>query len=107
MVVRGFTFGTDVNSDRINAVRCKYIILQTLRNGLWSLLSSQTVRMSYKGMVKIEEKIKSIFAQLVADDIVDKFVYVINPLKENFLANDDVARAANASKRVRCIKRWR
>ncbi len=104
MIVRGFTFGTDVNSDRINAVRCKYIILQTLRNGLWSLLSSQTARMSYKGMVKIEEKIKSIFAQLVADDIVDKFVYVINPLKANFLANDDVAKAANASKRVSGIR---
>jgi len=104
MIVRGFTFGTDVNSDRINAVRCKYIILQTLRNGLWSLLSSQTVRMSYKGMVKIEEKIKSIFAQLVADDIVDKFVYVRIPLKANFLANDDVAKAANAAKRVSGIK---
>ena len=104
MIVRGFTFGTDVNSDRINAVRCKYIILQTLRNGLWALLSSQTVRMSYKGMVKIEEKIRSIFAQLVADDIVDRFVYVRVPLKDNFLANDDVAKAANASKRVSGIK---
>ena len=104
MIVRGFTFGTDVNSDRINAVRCKYIILQTLRNGLWSLLSSQTVRMSYKGMVKIEEKIKSIFAQLVADDIVDKFVYVRIPLKANFLAGDAVAQAANAAKKVSGIK---
>lgn len=104
MVVRGFTFGTDVNSDRINAVRCKYIMLQTLRNGLWSLFASQTVRMSYKGMVKIEEKIKSIFAQLVADDIIDRFVYVRIPLKANFLANDDVAKAANASKRVSGIR---
>ncbi len=104
MIVRGFTFGTDVNSDRINAVRCKYIIIQTLRNGLWSLLSSQTVRMSYKGMVRIEDKIRSIFSQLVADDIVDKFVYVRIPLKTNFLANDAVARAANASKRVSGIK---
>ena len=104
MVVRGFTFGTDVNSDRINAVRCKYIILRTLRNGLWSLLASRNVRMNYKGMVKIEEKIKAIFAQLVADDIVDKFVYVRNPLKEHFLVNDDVAKAANAAKRVSGIK---
>ena len=104
MIVRGFTFGTDVNSDRINAVRCKYVILQSLRNGLWSLLASQTVRMNYKGMVKIEEKIKAIFAQLVADDIVDKFVYVRIPLKANFLANDDVAKAANAAKRVSGIK---
>jgi len=104
MIVRGFTFGTDVNSDRINAVRCKYIILQTLRNQLWGLLSGRTVRMNYKGMVKIEEKIKAIFAQLVADDIVDKFVYVKIPLKANFLANDDVARAANAAKRVSGIQ---
>jgi len=60
--------------------------------------------MNYKGMVKIEEKIKAIFAQLVADDIVDKFVYVRNPLKEHFLVNDDVAKAANAAKRVSGIK---
>jgi len=104
MIVRGFTFGTDVNSDRINAVRCKYIMLQTLRNGLWSLFASQTVRMTYKGMVKIEEKISAIFAQLVADDIVDKFVYVRNPLKAHFLVNDAVAKAANASKRVSGIR---
>lgn len=104
MIVRGFTFGTDVNSDRINAVRCKYIILQTLRNGLWSMLSSQTVRMTYKGMVRIEEKIRAIFSQLVADDIVDKFVYVKIPLKANFLVNDDVAKAANAAKRVSGIQ---
>lgn len=104
MIVRGFTFGTDVNSDRINAVRCKYIILQTLRNGLWGLLAGRTVRMNYKGMVKIEEKIKAIFAQLVADDIVDKFVYVKIPLKANFLANDAVAQAANAAKRVTGIQ---
>lgn len=104
MIVRGFTFGTDVNSDRINAVRCKYIMLQTLRNGLWSLLASQTVRMTYKGMVKIEQKIESIFAQLVADDIIDKFVYVNNPLKAHFLVMDDVAKAANAAKKVSGIK---
>lgn len=104
MIVRGFTFGTDVNSDRINAVRCKYIILQTLRNGLWALLSGRTVRMNYKGMVKIEEKIKAIFSQLVADDIVDRFAYVRIPLKDNFLANDAVAQAANAAKRVSGIQ---
>ena len=68
------------------------------------LLSSQTVRMTYKGMVKIEQKIESIFAQLVADDIIDKFVYVNNPLKEHFLVMDDVAKAANASKKVSGIK---
>jgi hypothetical protein len=88
MIVRGFTFGTDANSDRINAVRCKYIILQTLRNGLWSLLSSRTVRMSYKGIVKVEEQIKGIFAGLVADDIVDSFAYVRIPLKYDFLAKN-------------------
>lgn len=104
MIVRGFTFGTDVNSDRINAVRCKYIMLQTLRNGLWSLLSSRTVRMNYKGMVKIEQKIESIFAQLVFDDIIDKFAYVDNPLKEHFLVMDDVAKAANAAKKVSGIR---
>ncbi len=88
MIVRGFTFGTDVNSDRINAVRCKYIILRTLRNGLWSLLASQTVRMSYKGIVKVEEQIKGIFTGLAKDDIIDSFAYVRIPLKFDFLAKN-------------------
>ena len=94
MIVRGFTFGTDANSDRINIVRCKYIILKTLRNGLWSLLSSQTVRMSYKGIVRVEEQIKGIFAGLVADDIVDSFSYVRIPLKYDFLAKNAASRLA-------------
>lgn len=104
MIVRGWTFGTDVNSDRINAVRCKYIILQTLRNGIWSLLASQTVRMSYKGIVKVEERIKGIFAGLVADDIVDKFVYVRIPLKYDFLANNEAAKLANAKSEISGIR---
>ncbi len=104
MIVRGFTFGTDVNSDRINAVRCKYIILRTLRNGLWSLLSSRTVRMSYKGIVKVEEQIKGIFAGLVADDIVDSFAYVRIPLKEDFLARNAASRAASALSQISGIR---
>jgi len=104
MIVRGWTFGTDINSDRINAVRCKYIILQTLRNGLWSLLASQTVRMSYKGIVQVEEHIRGIFAGLVADDIVDKFAYVRIPLKNDFLANNDAAKLANAKSEISGIR---
>jgi len=104
MIVRGFTFGTDANSDRINAVRCKYIILQTLRNGIWSLLASRTVRMSYKGIVKLEEQIKGIFAGLVADDIVDSFAYVNIPLKYDFLANNAAAQLANAKSEISGIR---
>ena len=104
MIVRGWTFGTDANSDRINAVRCKYIILQTLRNGLWSLLASQTVRMSYKGIVKVEEHIRGIFAGLVADDIVDSFAYVRIPLKNDFLANNAASRLANARSEISGIR---
>ena len=104
MVVRGWTFGTDANSDRINAVRCKYIILQTLRNGIYSLLSSRTVRMSYKGIVKLEEHIKGIFAGLVASDIVDSFAYVRIPLKYDFLANNDAAKLANIKSEISGIR---
>ena len=104
MIVRGFTFGTDANSDRINAVRCKYIILKTLRNGLYSLLASQTVRMNYKGIVKIEEHIRGIFAGLVADDIVDSFVYVRIPLKNDFLARNEASRIAAAKSEISGIR---
>jgi hypothetical protein len=104
MVVRGFTFGTDVNSDRIDAVRCKYIILRTLRNGLWSLLASQTVRMNYKGIVRVEEAIKGIFARLKADDIIDDFAYVTIPLKQNFLANDTTAQQASQLRKISGIR---
>ena len=104
MIVRGWTFGTDANSDRINAVRCKYIILRTLRNGLWSLLASQTVRMSYKGIVEVEEHIRGIFAGLVADDIVDSFAYVRIPLKYDFLAKNEASRIANAKSEISGIR---
>ncbi len=104
MIVRGFTFGTDANSDRINAVRSKYIILQSLRNGLWSLLASQTVRMSYKGIVKVEEHIKGIFAGLVADDIVDSFAYVRIPLKYDFLAKNAASILANQKSEISGIR---
>ncbi len=104
MIVRGFTFGTDANSDRINAVRCKYIILRTLRNGLWSLLSSQTVRMSYKGIVKVEEHIRGIFAGLVGDDIIDSFAYVRIPLKNDFLANNAASKIAAAKSEISGIR---
>jgi len=104
MIVRGFTFGTDVNSDRLNAVRCKYIILKTLRNGLWSILASQTVRMNYKGIVKVEEHIRGIFAGLVADDIVDSFAYVNIDLKNDFLANNAASRLAAAKSEISGIR---
>ena len=104
MIVRGFTFGTDANSDRINAVRCKYIILQTLRNGLWSLLASQSVRMSYKGIVKVEEYIRGIFAGLVGDDIVDSFAYVNIPLKYDFLAKNAASRIAAGKSEISGIR---
>ena len=104
MIVRGFTFGTDANSDRINAVRSKYLILQTLRNGLWSVLASQTVRMSYKGIVKVEEQIRGIFAGLVADDIVDSFAYVRIPLKYDFLAKNAASRLAASKSEISGIR---
>ena len=104
MIVRGFTFGTDVNSDRINAVRCKYIILRSLRNGIWSLLASQSVRMSYKGIVKTEEHIKGIMAGLVGDDIIDSVAYVRIPLKTDFLANNAAAKAAAALSQISGIR---
>jgi len=104
MIVRGFTFGTDANSDRINAVRSKYIILQTLRNGLWSLLAGRKVRMSYKGIVKVEEHIKGIFAGLVSNDIIDSFAYVRIPLKNDYLANNAAAQLATARSEISGIR---
>ena len=104
MIVRGFTFGTDANSDRINIVRCKYIILQTLRNGLWSLLAGRKTRMSYKGIVQVEEQIKGIFAGLVKDDIVDSFAYVRIPLKYDFLAKNAASKLAAAKSEISGIR---
>ena len=103
-VLRGFTFGTDVNSERINAVRCKYIIVQTLRNGLYSLLSSRTVRLSYNGMQRVKAQIEAIFATLKDQGIVDGLVYVKIPVEQDFLANNAAGKLARQKREIPAIE---
>lgn len=103
-ILRGFTFGTDVNSNRVNAVRCKFIIVQTLRNGLYALLSSRTVRLGYNGMQTVKARIQAIFATMADQGIVDGLAYVNIPVEDDFLANNEAARIARQNREIPAIE---
>ena len=103
-VVRGFTLGTDSNSDRIEAVRCKFIIVQTLRNALISLLSARTVRMSYQGMQSVKKQIEAVFSTLQDQGIVDGLVSVEIPVEDDLLLNNAAAKLARQKKQIPAIR---
>jgi len=104
LITRGFTFGTDVNSDRINAVRCKYIILQTLRNDLMALLAERTVLMSYNGMQKLKNRIKATFKILQDKRIVDGLEYVRIPCEQDLLLNNEAGKLVRQRREVPAIE---
>jgi len=103
-ISRGFTFGTDVNSNRINAVRCKYIILQTLKNDLTALLHERTVLMSYDGMQRLKNRIRATFKILKDKRIVDGLAYVVIPSEQDLLLNNEAGRLIRQRMEVPAIE---
>jgi len=103
-ITRGFTFGADVNSNRINAVRCKYIILQSLKNDLTALLHERTVLMSYAGMQAIKNRIKATFKLLGDKRIVDGLEYVRIPGEQDLLLNTDAGKLMRQRMEVPAIE---
>ena len=99
----GFTFGTGYSS-RINYVRCKYIISQSLINGIWELLSSRTVRMSYAGMQLMRNKITGIFKTLREQGIHDGLAYVKIPIEDDLKNNTAAGTAARLSRTIPSIE---
>lgn len=103
LISHGFTLGVGYSS-RINYVRCKYIISQNLVNGLWALLASRTVLMSYAGMQTVKNKIKGIFKTLQDQRIVDGLAYVRIPVESDLRKNTQAGRDARAARTIPSIE---
>lgn len=103
LISHGFTFGTGYSS-RINYVRCKYIIAQTLRNGLWELLASRKVKMSYAGMQLVKNKISGIFKTLQDQGIHDGLAYVRIPIETDLKNNTSAGQDARAAREIPSIE---
>lgn len=94
LITSGFTFGSG-DFSRINGTRCKYIIAQSLRNGMEALLAERDTYCSVSGCERVEERIEGIFNYLVRQGIIDEFVSVNIPLKEDFKNNTEAAQLAS------------
>jgi len=91
-------------SSRINYVRCKYIIAQELINGIWALLASRRVRMSYNGMQVVKSTIAGIFKTLQDQGIHDGLAYVKIPVEIDLKNNTDAGKAARLAREIPSIE---
>ena len=101
----GFTFAATSPSDRIENVRCKYIIEYNIKVDLWKLLSSKTVRINKAGLNRIIAIINGTLDRLLSQGIIDDGTRIVDiPL----LRGSPVEWSeANLSRRVpSIIVRW-
>lgn len=103
LVTYGFTLGTGYSS-RINYVRCKYIVAKNLVNGLWALLASRKVVMSYAGMQLVKSKIEGIFKTLISQGIIDGLAYVNIPIEQDLKNNTAAGSAARLAREIPSIE---
>ena len=103
LISHGYTLGVGYSS-RINYVRCKYIISQSLVNGLWALFASRTVQMTYGGMQTVKNKIKGIFKILQDQRIVDGLSYVRIPIESDLRKNTSAGQDARAARLIPSIE---
>lgn len=103
LITHGFTFGTGYSS-RINYVRCKYIISENLKNGLWALLAARKVRMSYAGMQLVRNKIAGIFKTLQDQGIHDGLSYIKIPIEDDLKNNTSAGQDARAAREIPSIE---
>lgn len=68
----GFTFSGTSPSNRVNNVRCKYLVEYNVLADLWRLLSSRTIRISKFGLGKIIDTINATLNRLEAEDVIDR-----------------------------------
>jgi len=67
----GFTFKRTSPSNRLNNVRCKYLVEYNVLSDLWTLLSSRTVTISKSGLNKIVQTIEGTLNRLQSQGIID------------------------------------
>jgi len=67
----GFTFAGTSPSDRIENVRCKYLVEYNVLADLWTLLSARVVRINKAGCNKVINTIRATLNRLEAQGIID------------------------------------
>lgn len=103
LISHGFTLGVGYSS-RINYIRCKYIISANLVNGLWALLASRKVRMSYAGMQLVRNAIAGIFKTLQDQGIHDGLAYINIPIEDDLKNNTAAGSQARAAREIPSIE---
>lgn len=99
----GFTFGSG-DVARIDGIRCRNIIAQSLINNLWALLAKRDTLMSYGGMQKIRSAIRGTFKILIDQRIVDGLVSINIPIEEDLLNNTAAGRLARTQLLVPAVE---
>jgi len=68
----GFTFSGTTPSDRLNNVRCKYLVLYNVLQDLWRLMSSRTVRVNKAGCNRVIEVLNGTLDRLQIQGVIDE-----------------------------------
>lgn len=103
LVTYGFTFGSG-DAARINGVRCRTIMAQSLINNLWSLLAKRTTLMSYDGIQEIKKVIEGTFKILIDQRIIDGLVSIYIPIEEDLLNNTAAGQLARQQRLVPTVE---
>jgi len=67
----GFTLAGTSPSNRLNNVRCKYIVLYNILQDLWSLMSTRTVRITKAGCNTVIDVLNATLDRLLSQGIID------------------------------------
>ena len=105
----GFTFAGTTPSDRIENVRCKYIVEYNILVDLWRLLSTRSVRISKAGCNKVINTLHGTLNRLLSQGIIDPNEGSNNRIVDIPLLRGTAAEwtAANASRTIPAIViRW-
>lgn len=101
----GFTFSGTTPANRLNNVRCKYIILYNILQDLWRLMSSRTVRINKAGCNRVIEVLHGTLNRLLSQGIIDEGQRIVDiPLLRGTPAEWTDANASRTIPAV--IVRW-
>ena len=103
LVTYGFTFGSG-DVARINGIRCRTIMAQSLINNLWALLAKRETLMSYDGIQEVRAQIEGTFKILIDQRIIDGLVSIYIPIEEDLLNNTVAGRLARAQRLIPAIE---
>jgi hypothetical protein len=99
LITYGFTFGSGVN-ERIEGIRCRDILAETLYNNLWALLAKRDTLTSYDGVQKVKSQIRGTFKNLIDQKIVDGLVSIRASIEDDFLNNTDAGKLARSQRLI-------